>query len=45
MSSEGRERAFTSTIAILALVVSGLGFYRSYIYKDQSLYLTVTEVS
>jgi hypothetical protein len=45
MSPEGRERAFTSTIAILALVVSGLGFYRSYIYKDQSLDLTVTEVS
>jgi hypothetical protein len=45
MTPEGRERAFTSTIAILALVVSGLGFYRSYIYKDQSLELTVTEVS
>jgi hypothetical protein len=45
MTPEGRERAFTSTIAILALVVSSLGFYRSYLYKDQRLYLTVTEVS
>jgi len=33
------------TVAVLAFVVSGLSFYRSYIYTKQQLDLTVTEVS
>src|ERR1044071_3663568 len=35
----------TTIVAVLALVVSGLGFYRSYIYTKQQLDVTVTEVS
>ena len=35
----------TVTIAVLALTVSGLSFYRSYIYTKQQLDVTVTEVS
>ena len=45
MTPEGRERAVTVTIALMALAVSGLSFYRSYIYTKQELDLTVTEVS
>jgi len=32
-------------MAVVALVISGLGFYRSYIYTKQQLDVTVTEVS
>jgi hypothetical protein len=32
-------------VAVAALVLSGLGFYRSYIYEKQALDITVTEVS
>jgi len=32
-------------VAVCALVLSGLGFYRSYIYEKQALDITVTEVS
>src|SRR3977135_2759481 len=32
-------------VAGCALVLSGLGFYRSYIYEKQALDITVTEVS
>ena len=32
-------------VAVGALVLSGLGFYRSYIYEKQALDITVTEVS
>ncbi|MEO8259722.1 MAG: hypothetical protein ABI868_20420 [Acidobacteriota bacterium] len=35
----------TSMVAVCALVLSGLGFYRSYIYEKQALDITVTEVS
>ena len=35
----------TAIVAVSALVVSGLGFYRSYIYTKQDLEVTVTEVS
>ena len=35
----------TSIVAVCALVLSGLGFYRSYIYEKQALDITVTEVS
>jgi len=35
----------TAIVAVSALVVSGLGFYRSYIYTKQQLDVTVTEVS
>lgn len=35
----------TATVAILAVVLSGLSFYRSYYYVKQALELTVTEVS
>jgi hypothetical protein len=35
----------TATVAILALTLSGLSFYRSYIYKNNQLDVTVTEVS
>jgi hypothetical protein len=35
----------TTIVAVGALVLSGLGFYRSYIYKSQELDITVTEVS
>jgi hypothetical protein len=36
---------FTSVMALMALAVSGLSFYRSYIYTKQDLEVTVTEVS
>ena len=35
----------TTILALCALGVSGLSFYRSYIYTKQQLDLTVTEVS
>jgi hypothetical protein len=35
----------TTTIALIALAISGLSFYRSYIYKSQDLEITVTDVS
>jgi hypothetical protein len=35
----------TTIVALLALAVSGLSFYRSYIYTKQQLDVTVTEVS
>jgi len=35
----------TAIVAVSALVVSGLGFYRSYLYTKQQLDVTVTEVS
>jgi hypothetical protein len=35
----------TTIVAVGALVLSGLGFYRSYIYEKQALDITVTEVS
>jgi hypothetical protein len=35
----------TTIIALSALAVSGLSFYRSYIYKSQDLEITVTDVS
>jgi len=34
-----------TVMAVLALTVSGLGFYRSYLYTKQDLQITVTEVS
>src|SRR5262249_8228814 len=34
-----------TTMALVALIISGLGFYRSYIYTKQDLEVTVTEVS
>jgi hypothetical protein len=35
----------TTIIALSALAISGLSFYRSYIYKSQDLEITVTEMS
>ena len=35
----------TTMVAIGALVLSGLGFYRSYVYEKQQLDITVTDVS
>jgi hypothetical protein len=35
----------TTTMALIALAISGLSFYRSYIYTKQDLEVTVTEVS
>jgi hypothetical protein len=35
----------TATVAILAMAISALSFYRSYIYTKQQLDVTVTEVS
>lgn len=35
----------TTIMALIALVISGLSFYRTYIYKSQNLEITVTEVS
>ena len=51
--SQGSERAaklrarmdLTTIVAVSALAVSALGFYRSYIYTNQQLEVTVTEVS
>ena len=52
MVTNGRERRswrpqvdWGTVMAVLALVVSGLGFYRSYLYTKQDLQITVTEVS
>jgi len=45
-SSGRRAQTDLNTImAVVALVISGLGFYRSYIYTKQQLDVTVTEVS
>src|SRR5215510_9906438 len=35
----------TATVAVLALAISALNFYRSFIYTKQQLDVTVTEVS
>src|SRR5437868_6302303 len=35
----------TAVMALIALAISGLSFYRSYIYTKQDLEVTVTEVS
>jgi hypothetical protein len=35
----------TKTVAVLALLISAVSFYRSYIYTKQQLDVTVTEVS
>jgi hypothetical protein len=35
----------TTLVALMALAISGLNFYRSYIYTKQDLAVTVTEVS
>jgi hypothetical protein len=35
----------STVLALIALAISGLGFYRSYIYTKQDLQVTVTEVS
>ena len=35
----------TTLVALMALAISGLSFYRSYIYTKQQLDVTVTEVS
>src|SRR5256885_1595080 len=35
----------TTVVAVLAFAVSGLSFYRSYVYVKQDLEVTVTEVS
>src|SRR5882672_7005098 len=35
----------TALVAVIALAISGLSFYRSYIYTKQDLEVTVTEVS
>src|SRR5213593_3887569 len=35
----------TTVLALIALAISGLSFYRSYIYTKQDLEITVTEVS
>jgi hypothetical protein len=35
----------TTIVALSALAISGLSFYRSYIYKSQDLEITVTDVS
>ena len=43
---KSRARIEPSTVlALMALAISGLGFYRSYIYTKQDLQVTVTEVS
>jgi len=35
----------TTIMALIALAISGLSFYRSFIYKNQDLEVTITEVS
>src|SRR5262245_5104177 len=35
----------STTMALTALAISGLSFYRSYLYTKQDLEITVTEVS
>src|ERR1700750_2257417 len=39
------QASLTTMMALIALAISGLGFYRSYIYTKQDLEITVTEVS
>ena len=39
------EIKLTTVVAVGALVLSGLNFYRSYLYEKQDLEITVTEVS
>jgi hypothetical protein len=39
------EIKLTTVVAVGALVLSGLNFYRSYLYEKQELEITVTEVS
>jgi hypothetical protein len=39
------EIKLTTVVAVGAFVLSGLNFYRSYIYENQQLEITVTEVS
>src|SRR6185369_7913187 len=39
------QAGLTTVMALIALAISGLGFYRSYIYTKQDLQVTVTEVS
>src|SRR6185295_3747320 len=44
----GRSRTqmdFTALVAVIALAISGLSFYRSYLYTKHDLEVTVTEVS
>jgi len=46
LATSSRARVdIAATIAILALVLSGTSFYRTYIYTKQQLDITVTEVS
>jgi hypothetical protein len=46
MSASWRTRTdLTAIVALLALSLSGISFYRSYIYTKQQLDVTVTEVS
>jgi hypothetical protein len=46
LATSSRARVdIAATIAILALVLSGISFYRTYIYTKQQLDITVTEVS
>jgi len=44
-STHRAQMDLTTLVALMALAVSGLGFYRSYIYTKQDLAVTVTEVS
>src|ERR1700746_2897715 len=45
-TTRGRTRMdLTAVVAVSALALSGLSFYRSYIYTKQQLDVTVTEVS
>jgi len=39
------QAGLTTVMALIALAISGLSFYRSYIYTKQDLEITVTEVS
>ena len=39
------QAGLTTVMALIALAISGLSFYRSYIYTNQQLDITVTEVS
>src|SRR5215475_520015 len=46
LSASWRARMdLTTVVAVMALALSGLSFYRSYIYTKQQLEVTVTEVS
>jgi hypothetical protein len=44
-SSQRAKLDLTATVAVLALAISAISFYRSYIYTKQQLDVTVTEVS